>query len=167
MGAAQSDGASDALADWRVEVAARRATSEQDRIHADHMLREYLEQSAALDDGGLLLPASEQARKSKKIRNMVPINPEPLPSTPAGPGRFDGPNDEDNKDDVKKAIEGEENDEDAINSDLDDSEEEGDNVDDEDADGPMGETILCTYDKVQRVKNKARAACPSPTFSNH
>ncbi|EGP92651.1 uncharacterized protein MYCGRDRAFT_29663, partial [Zymoseptoria tritici IPO323] len=42
---------------------------------------------------------------------------------------------------------------DAINSDLDDS--------DEDAGGPMGDddddlgdSILCTYDKVQRVKNK-------------
>ena len=74
-----------------------------------------------------------------------------------GPGRFDGA-DEDDKDAVRKEIEAEEADEDAINSDLDDSDEELENVDEDDADGPMGETILCTYDKVQRVKNKARSA---------
>ncbi|KAF2454753.1 hypothetical protein BDY21DRAFT_260028, partial [Lineolata rhizophorae] len=43
-------------------------------------------------------------------------------------------------------------DEDAINSDLDDSEDENAaGVGDEEA---LGEVMLCTYDKVQRVKNK-------------
>merc|ERR1711981_602158 len=153
LGAAQTDGASgDAMADWRAAVAERRAVSEQDRVDADHMLRDYLQQSAALDEGSLLLPASEQARKSKKFRKVVLTKPSQS-SHVQGPGRFDGA-DEDDKDAVRKEIEAEEADEDAINSDLDDSDEELENVDEDDADGPMGETILCTYDKVQRVKNK-------------
>ena len=44
-----------------------------------------------------------------------------------------------------------EHDEDAINSDLDDPE---DPVDDTDEMSPNQEVMLCTYDKVQRVKNK-------------
>jgi transcription initiation factor TFIIA large subunit len=58
------------------------------------------------------------------------------------PARFDG------DDDAKP----EEDPDDAINSDLDDSEDElndGDNSDDD-----MVDYMLCTYDKVQRVKNK-------------
>ena len=43
-------------------------------------------------------------------------------------------------------------DEDAINSDLDDPEDETNQINDDDDDN--GDTILCTYDKVQRVKNK-------------
>ncbi|CAP94050.1 Pc16g13800 [Penicillium rubens Wisconsin 54-1255] len=49
-------------------------------------------------------------------------------------------------DDVK------EEDEDAINSDLDDSDDLV--ADDHDADESEGQVMLCTYDKVQRVKNK-------------
>lgn len=48
--------------------------------------------------------------------------------------------------------ENEELDEDAINSDLDDSEDEVSREQDEEVD--LGETMLCLYDKVQRVKNK-------------
>ena len=46
-----------------------------------------------------------------------------------------------------------EDDEDAINSDLDDSDEDGQGQMGDDDDEP-GDQILCTYDKVQRVKNK-------------
>jgi transcription initiation factor TFIIA large subunit len=46
----------------------------------------------------------------------------------------------------------EEEDEDAINSDLDSSSDEaGNNADEEDEEI---DHVLCTYDKVQRVKNK-------------
>lgn len=46
---------------------------------------------------------------------------------------------------------GDEDDEDAINSDLDDPDELDDNA----ADGDdVANVMLCTYDKVQRVKNK-------------
>ncbi|KAJ6631127.1 transcription factor IIA, alpha/beta subunit-domain-containing protein [Mycena sp. CBHHK59/15] len=41
----------------------------------------------------------------------------------------------------------------AINSDLDDSDTENDD-DAEDAGGPEGDIVFCTYDKVARVKNK-------------
>ena len=49
-------------------------------------------------------------------------------------------------------VDSDEDDEDAINSDLDDPEEdlEEDEVDDE----GLGHIMLCMYDKVQRVKNK-------------
>jgi len=45
--------------------------------------------------------------------------------------------------------------EDAINSDLDDTDDELDQEHVED-DGAMSEMILCTWDKVNRVKNKWR-----------
>lgn len=161
MSAAQHDGGSDdALADWKAAVAARRAFSGQERIEADHTLRDYLQSSMAVEDGSLMLPMSQQARKAKKQRKYVAMTMSNTTSaTLAGPSQFDGVDDEDNKDDVKKQIaEGEEDDEDAINSDLDDSDDGLEN-DDDDEDGPMGETILCTYDKVQRVKNKAGKVC--------
>ncbi|EME46425.1 hypothetical protein DOTSEDRAFT_110198, partial [Dothistroma septosporum NZE10] len=44
-------------------------------------------------------------------------------------------------------------DENAINSDLDDSDDEG-GAGMGDDDDEEGDNILCTYDKVQRVKNK-------------
>ncbi|KIW08542.1 uncharacterized protein PV09_00510 [Verruconis gallopava] len=154
LSTAQTDGAGDdALADWKAAVAERHAFSEQDRAAADHQLRDYLQQSVALEESGLLLPASEQSRRSKKHSNASSaLRVAPRISIPPSLGRFDGPDDEDSKDDIRRQIDA---DEDAINSDLDDSDDELDNVDDEEgAEGPMGETILCTYDKVQRVKNK-------------
>jgi hypothetical protein len=148
------------MQEWRAALAECRASSEEERRIADHQLRDYLEQSAAFEDSGLLLPISEQSRKGKKRRNggsTLPVHASP--SVPHGPARFDGPDDEDSKEEVKKRIE---EDEDAINSDLDDSDDELENVDDDEgAEGPMGETILCTYDKVQRVKNKV---CRNPIF---
>jgi transcription initiation factor TFIIA large subunit len=151
LSAAQTDGANDddALADWEAAIAERRAVTEQDRASADHQLRDYLERSIALEEGNLLLPASSQLRKSKKSWKLTPSVLDGAASSISKPGRFDGAED----DDAKKHAD---SDEDAINSELDDTEDELENVDDEDAEGAMGETILCTYDKVQRVKNKAR-----------
>jgi transcription initiation factor TFIIA large subunit len=155
LSTAQNDGANDdALAEWRAAVAERRAVSEQDRTAADHQLRDYLQRTIALEEGSILLPASSQLRKSKKSRKLPPstIDGESSSAT-RGPSEFDGADDEDSKENVRKHPD---DDEDAINSDLDDSEEEADNVDDDEAEGALGETILCTYDKVQRVKNKVR-----------
>ncbi|KAK4892682.1 hypothetical protein LTR28_002286, partial [Elasticomyces elasticus] len=60
---------------------------------------------------------------------------------------LDGVGSDDDRTNIK-----DEDDEDAINSDLDDPEEaEAEVEDDEDE---AHETMLCTYDKVQRVKNK-------------
>jgi transcription initiation factor TFIIA large subunit len=84
--------------------------------------------------------------KGKKRRAAVRVlqaeDAEASSSAP-GPARFDAADDD---------VEPKEDPEDAINSDLDDSEDElndGDNSDDD-----MVDYMLCTYDKVQRVKNK-------------
>lgn len=68
--------------------------------------------------------------------------------------QFDG-GDEDDDEDDKTGIKDElfdDDDEDAINSDLDDPE---DNViEEEQEEGRPAQIMLCTYDKVARVKNK-------------
>ena len=70
--------------------------------------------------------------------------------------QFDGGNDSDEDNKTRIKDDPDTDDEDAINSDLDDSDEENHIEDNEDAnaDGKRGELMLCTYDKVQRVKNK-------------
>ena len=62
---------------------------------------------------------------------------------PPSRAQFDGPGGDDDA---------EEDDEDAINSDLDDPEEN--EAEENDAEDAVGQVMLCTYDKVQRVKNK-------------
>ena len=70
--------------------------------------------------------------------------------------QFDGgdDSDEDNKTGIKD--DPDVDDEDAINSDLDDTDEENRVEQNEESgtDGRSGELMVCTYDKVQRVKNK-------------
>jgi transcription initiation factor TFIIA large subunit len=104
---------------------------------------------SGLQGGGLLRPLSEQessittARRAALVAPLVRANASQSNSEfPKVPGQFDGVDD-----DVK-----EEADEDAINSDLDDPD---DLIDHEaEADEADGQVMLCTYDKVQRVKNK-------------
>ena len=87
------------------------------------------------------LDSMPKGRKRKAAVRVLQTEDAEASSAP-GPARFDS------DDDVKP----EEDPDDAINSDLDDSEDElgdGDNSDDE-----MVDYMLCTYDKVQRVKNK-------------
>jgi transcription initiation factor TFIIA large subunit len=158
LSTAQTDGAGDDGMDaWKAALADRRVAVE-DRRAADHQLRDYLQQLAAFEDSGLLLPVSEQSKKSKKRRTATSSLPvASIAPAIAGPGQLDGPDDEDSKESLKKDID---SDEDAINSDLDDSDDELENVDDDEGnEGPMGETILCVYEKVQRVKNKVRNLC--------
>jgi transcription initiation factor TFIIA large subunit len=148
LGPSQTDGADDADEVWQSIIADRNAT-DGERTVVDGMLRRQLEESMALTDSGLMVPRKERVRLRKTQTSMVAqtvaSSSGALQSSPAthssGIGQFDGP--DSYRDD----------DEDAINSDLDDSEDElsGEQVED---DGPLGETILCTYDKVQRVKNK-------------
>ncbi|KAF5130668.1 Transcription initiation factor IIA large subunit [Metarhizium anisopliae] len=85
----------------------------------------------SMEGGGLMLPLKEATKHtatsvSRKRRGIV---------------GYDGGDDDDDIDD-----------EDAINSDLDDPEDEHD--DDEVDDEGLGHIMLCMYDKVQRVKNK-------------
>ena len=136
-GNAQTDGA----ADWADMVAARRAAAAGAQgSEADLSIRQKVEQMASEMEGGGLMrplsehrapPASAHLRAAQKASATVP--------------QLDGNlDDEDEK--VKSEL-----DEDAINSDLDDPD---DDVIEEAEDDQTSELMLCTYDKVQRVKNK-------------
>jgi transcription initiation factor TFIIA large subunit len=104
--------------------------SEVDRPKVDGLLRNQLEELVSDMDSGLFTSVSRAPKKSKVRR------PSPKPSV------------------IPQRDGAEENDdEDAINSDLDDTEDELDQEQVEE-DGIMGEMILCTWDKVNRVKNK-------------
>ncbi|GJN70385.1 transcription factor IIA subunit alpha [Purpureocillium lilacinum] len=107
--------------------------NELGRVEIDRMLHEQIAARAkAMEGGGLMLPLKEATKhrtaKSKDAKGK-------------GVAGFDGGDDDDEVDD-----------EDAINSDLDDPEE--DREDDEVDDEGLGHIMLCMYDKVQRVKNK-------------
>ncbi|KAJ5725320.1 Transcription factor IIA alpha/beta subunit [Penicillium malachiteum] len=140
MGHGQTDGGSDdPMADWKAEVARRREAAQNG--HGDHLLREHLKsQMLELQAGGLLRPLNEHESPAAAARRAVAethLNlTQARSNTPRIPGQYDG----------------EEADEDAINSDLDDPDDAL--ADDADADESEGQVMLCTYDKVQRVKNK-------------
>ncbi|KAK4989673.1 hypothetical protein LTR66_007006 [Elasticomyces elasticus] len=148
---AQTDGAGD---EWRTFMAQRRAVSTQDAAHADCTLRDHVAQLAQQMDSGLMVPLNKQKKPKYKSRRFVEPavdpavtassdNPMPRGAIP----QLDGVGSDDDRTNIK-----DEDDEDAINSDLDDPEEaEAEVEDDEDE---AHETMLCTYDKVQRVKNK-------------
>lgn len=141
----QTDGAGDAMADWNALKAARAAAlqDEASRLAADDFIRARIDAMAMRQDSGLMVPLDSmpKGRKRKAAVRVLQAEDAEASSSVPGPARFDG-------DDEPK----EEDPEDAINSDLDDPEDElndGDNSDDE-----MVDYMLCTYDKVQRVKNK-------------
>lgn len=161
---AQTDGpGDDEEMQWCDVIATRRSCNEHDRVEADHILRDQLEGTIAMTDSGLMLPLDEQLRLTKKKRKLMTQRmtelsiSESSQSTNAGDvsiPQYDGNDDDDSEEEKRnKAKIRAEEDEDAINSDLDDDDEEAAEVADS-GDGPVGETILCTYDKVQRVKNK-------------
>lgn len=164
LGNAQSDGASDALADWKTEVARRREAAQRQPGQNDRILREHLRQRMLeMEGGGLLVPLEERQQSlsssstmSRKLAaNLATLNLSESPSIPATGAsssvsqppttraQFDGPGGDDEK---------VEDDEDAINSDLDDPEDH--EAEENDAEDAVGQVMLCTYDKVQRVKNK-------------
>lgn len=139
--AAQTDGSGDAEDQWRSYVAARRADAKGTRLHADATLRAQFEQKMDVVESGLLQPIDELPSSTGKKRRALGASGSLGGSTIP---QLDG---ELGADDEK-----EENDDEAINSDLDDSDEE--QIQEGDDDGPQGDTMICTYDKVQRVKNK-------------
>ncbi|KAK5171321.1 transcription factor IIA subunit alpha [Saxophila tyrrhenica] len=146
----QTDGADDALSEWQELLAQRRAVSVERRQQADRMIRDQVMQHSADLQSGLMMPLDElPSTKRQKHGKVAPSLSKPTPSSSRIP-QFDGVADDEDeeKPDIK-----DEDDENAINSDLDDSDDDGGNgLGDEDEEG--GDTILCTYDKVQRVKNK-------------
>ncbi|KAJ5091347.1 hypothetical protein NUU61_006217 [Penicillium alfredii] len=139
MGPGQTDGADDALTDWKAEVARRKNAAESGE--GDRLLREHIKQTMSeFEAGGLLRPLDEHKFPSRS----APLNSDAFAesfSAPHLPSQVDG------GDDSLK-----EEDEDAINSDLDDPDDLV--AEDQDADELDGQVMLCTYDKVQRVKNK-------------
>ncbi|RDA85041.1 hypothetical protein CP532_4578 [Ophiocordyceps camponoti-leonardi (nom. inval.)] len=140
VGNGQTDGAGDedggvegVLLRHRADGSAR----ELGRVEIDRLLHEQIAARAkAMEGGGLMVPLKEAStpRTAKTVR----LNE----GKGKGVAAFDGGDDD--EDDV--------DDEDAINSDLDDPEEDRD--DDEVDDEGLGHIMLCMYDKVQRVKNK-------------
>lgn len=158
----QLDGADE----WAAMVAHRRAYAISNPTatdEANQTLREQVDQmSLAMEGGGLMLPLSEQPKRS--LTGKYGAGP---PAIKAGfssslglahgsaassqIAQYDGLKESD--EDPIKGDPDLEDDADAINSDLDDPEE---NVVEEEGDdeGKTGQIMLCTYDKVQRVKNK-------------
>ncbi|KAL8709683.1 MAG: hypothetical protein Q9220_005623 [cf. Caloplaca sp. 1 TL-2023] len=148
-----SNAQTDGVGEWDDMVALRRAAMAEDpsATHlADSTMRQRLQESSlAMEGGGLMLPLSEQPKRAFANKS-TPV----LPSTTKRQNsQFDGPGD---SDEDAKAIKNEElddeEDEDAINSDLDDPDD--DVVEEVGEDSNQGQIMLCTYDKVQRVKNK-------------
>ena len=131
---AQTDGVGDAEGDFEGVLLQRDASGdvrELGRLEIDQKLHEQIASRAkSMEGGGLMVPLKEATR------HKVMPNANRKGKGIAG---HDGGDDE-------------EEDEDAINSDLDDPDEGG--TDDEVDDDGLGNIMLCMYDKVQRVKNK-------------
>ncbi|KAL2863715.1 transcription initiation factor IIA large subunit [Aspergillus lucknowensis] len=139
IGNAQTDGAADnVLSEWKAEVARRREAAERQDGEGDRALRDHLRQRMLqLEGGGLMIPLDEREAQPK-ARSLDASGSSAMPRA-----QYDGPGGDDTK---------EEDDEDAINSDLDDPDDLV--AEDHDAEDSVGQVMLCTYDKVQRVKNK-------------
>lgn len=143
------------------------------RMEIDDLLHEQMARRAKqMEGGGLMLPlqqASKAQKQQKRDRKRkvaaAAASSSDATATPAQPrapssiAQLDGIDDGDDED-VKADIL---DDEDAINSDLDDPEDERE--DDDDDDDVMGPIMLCVYDKVQRVKNKWCVPPPNLYFS--
>ncbi|KIW40533.1 hypothetical protein, variant [Exophiala oligosperma] len=136
----QNDGASDARDEWDAEYLSRKNLYATHGAEADRLMRDqFIMSQQSLEAGGLLTPLEARpAPRSNAIRQVNASASGPSSITRA---QGDAAGDED--DDI--------DDEDAINSDLDDpddlaaADENGEETD---------QVMLCTYDKVQRVKNK-------------
>ncbi|KAK5950839.1 hypothetical protein OHC33_008222 [Knufia fluminis] len=131
----QVDGAADAREEYETEIAHRRALVAQHRQSGDRLIRDrVLASQQSLEAGGLMMPID--AQRSTKSKPTVAERKPVSSSLSAAQGDAAGDDEED---------------EDAINSDLDDPDElDGGNEGDDD----VSNVMLCTYDKVQRVKNK-------------
>ena len=159
----QTDGADD----WNSMVAQRRAEALENPTgtrDADMTMRQRLEQMGhSMEGGGVMMPLSEQPKQPFAKKKRMAPKPDLLtsPATTQSPPipkipQYDGlDSDDDNKANIKDDPDDldDDDDEDAINSDLDDPDDDN-AVADEGEDGKEGQIMLCTYDKVQRVKSK-------------
>ena len=153
----QVDGSGDDMETYRGEIARRRQIIASQRDTGDRLFRQHLlESQQRLEAGGLMLPLEERYMPSASVRRHVGALEagESLTASNGGTLRDtgsvqsslahaqgDAAGDDDDDEEV---------DEDAINSDLDDPDEVGEENNEEETD----QVMLCTYDKVARVKNK-------------
>ena len=165
----QADGADE----WEGYVAQQRLNASKDpnkAYEADLTIRQQVEHmNRSMEGGGLMMPLADQPKlphlkKRKTVdveagsnsphSNLVAAQSSDSKHLPRIP-QLDGEQEDDDDDDDKTGIKDElfgDDDEDAINSDLDDPE---DNIiEEEPEDGRPQQIMLCTYDKVARVKNK-------------
>ncbi|KAF2483778.1 transcription factor IIA, alpha/beta subunit [Neohortaea acidophila] len=155
----QTDGADDdAHTQWQTLLAERRAISAEQRNEADRQIRDQVMQHSSELQSGLMVPLDEQpSSKKRKLQTKRPTISASAPSIP----QLDGVDDDEDDKDIK-----DEDDENAINSDLDDSDEEGQGDLGEEDDETGENQILCTYDKVQRVKNKWKCVLKDGVMSS-
>lgn len=142
----QNDGSGDVLLDWQEEATRRRQLAARHRGEADRLMHDqFLYTQSRLEGGGLMLPLNERSetrlavKRGHQNRNSA-VTPHEASSS-LGQAQGDAAADEERPIDE---------DEDAINSDLDDPNDQVDDDENED----IEQVMLCTYDKVQRVKNK-------------
>ena len=157
MSNAQTDGAGDSLAMWKAEVVRRRAEAAKAGATSDHILMEQMKERARRKEGGGLMEPLDEHSPSRlaskpKASNISISSPQDSVSGTQKSSyqelikaQYDGPASDDRDGDV---------DEDAINSDLDDPDDIVEGSGDEEESATPQEIMLCTYDKVQRVKNK-------------
>lgn len=140
----QTDGSGDGLDEWNKYMAQRRMLTDVDISKNDHMMRDDVNQLIQSLGHGLMVPLDQRQRSSlKKCKGGLKASQSSdlaLSQIVHDIPQLDG------EGDLK-----DEDDEDAINSDLDSSDDEA-NKEEEDEDEI--DSMLCTYDKVQRVKNK-------------
>lgn len=143
----QTDGAGDGGDTWENEYIQRKAFADAHGAEGDTLMRAHFQaRQQELEAGGLLATLDERSIPSKSMKRKV----DALTVAEGVPGKSDVPGITRAQGDAT-GDDDEEEDEDAINSDLDDpddlaaAEENGENTD---------QVMLCTYDKVQRVKNK-------------
>lgn len=158
----QTDGAGESLDEWETELERRRDFTKRHLAEGDRLIHEqYLASQQRLEGGGLLLPLAEKIAQGHGTKRKLvaysspdadapsaPSIANPSPSRAIARAQLDGGDDDDDPQDLKDDIL---DDEDAINSDLDDPDEL---AEDADGDDEVGQNMYCTYDKVQRVKNK-------------
>lgn len=157
----QTDGADD----WKAMVTERRAAASSNPTGNPYggltLMQQANELSQSLEGGGLMVPLAERPKPFPTVKHkaataeagsssFASLVASQLAVAPRV-ARYDGIDDE-SEDEMIKDDPGLLDDEDAINSDLDDPD---DNVVEEaDEENQRGQIMLCTYDKVQRVKNK-------------
>lgn len=145
----QTDGSADSYDDWGTEYARRKEMSKVHGARADRLIKDqFVAKQQQLEGGGLLTTFDERssqpsAKALGSAYRLQPANSDAGPSQPSSLARAQGDATGDDDDDI--------DDEDAINSDLDDPDDLAANEGDEEN---TDQVMLCTYDKVQRVKNK-------------